>query len=48
MQKCYPEIKEVEQLRKLVGRYGITGKLQVYNTRYMINTDTNYTYNTVV
>jgi len=29
MQKCYPEIKEVEQLRKLVGRYGITGKLQL-------------------
>jgi len=29
MQKCYPEIKEIEALRKLVGRYGITGKLQL-------------------
>jgi len=29
MQKCYPEMKDMEQLRKMVGRYGITGKAQL-------------------
>nr|CAB3219641.1 ATP-binding cassette sub-family F member 2 [Phallusia mammillata] len=29
MSKCYPEVKDIEQLRKLVGRYGITGKQQL-------------------
>lgn len=27
--KCYPAIKDVEQLRKIIGRYGITGKQQL-------------------
>jgi len=27
--KCYPEIKDVEQLRKIIGRYGISGKQQL-------------------
>uniref|UniRef100_H2Y9Z5 ABC transporter domain-containing protein n=1 Tax=Ciona savignyi TaxID=51511 RepID=H2Y9Z5_CIOSA len=29
MGKCYPHIKDIEQLRKLVGRYGISGKQQL-------------------
>ncbi|XP_033914583.2 ATP-binding cassette sub-family F member 2-like [Acipenser ruthenus] len=29
MMKCYPEIKEREDMRKIVGRYGLTGKQQV-------------------
>ena len=29
MMKEYPEIKEIEDMRKIVGRYGITGKNQV-------------------
>lgn len=27
--KCYPEIKEKEEMRKIIGRYGLTGKQQV-------------------
>lgn len=27
--QCYPKIKDIEQLRKVVGRYGITGKQQL-------------------
>lgn len=29
MMKCYPEIKEKEEMRKVVGRYGLTGQQQV-------------------
>ena len=29
MMKCYPEEKEEEQMRKSLGRYGLTGKQQV-------------------
>jgi len=29
MMKCYPEIKEREEMRKVVGRFGITGTQQV-------------------
>ena len=29
MMKCFPEIKEVEDMRKAIGRYGLTGKQQV-------------------
>ncbi|RXM32759.1 ATP-binding cassette sub-family F member 2 [Acipenser ruthenus] len=29
MMKCYPDIKEREDMRKIVGRYGLTGKQQV-------------------
>ena len=27
--KCYPEFKEREEMRKIIGRYGLTGKQQV-------------------
>ncbi len=27
--KCYPEFKEREEMRKVIGRYGLTGKQQV-------------------
>uniref|UniRef100_A0A9J8BAX8 ATP-binding cassette, sub-family F (GCN20), member 2b n=1 Tax=Cyprinus carpio carpio TaxID=630221 RepID=A0A9J8BAX8_CYPCA len=29
MMKCFPEIKEKEEMRKIIGRYGLTGKQQV-------------------
>ena len=29
MMKCYPEEKELEQMRRSLGRYGLTGKQQV-------------------
>ena len=29
MMKCFPHIKEVEDMRKSIGRYGLTGKQQV-------------------
>merc|ERR1712113_564122 len=28
MMKCFPEIKEIEAMRKILGRYGLTGKNQ--------------------
>lgn len=30
MMKCYPEIKEKEEMRRIIGRYGLTGKQQVW------------------
>lgn len=30
MMKCFPEIKEKEEMRKIIGRYGLTGKQQVH------------------
>lgn len=29
MMKCFPEVKEVEDMRKSIGRYGLTGKQQI-------------------
>jgi len=29
MMKCYPDVKEIEQMRKIIGRYGLTGRQQV-------------------
>nr|XP_039255679.1 ATP-binding cassette sub-family F member 2-like isoform X2 [Styela clava] len=29
MMKCYPEIKEIEQMRRIIGRYGLSGKQQI-------------------
>lgn len=29
MLKCFPAIKEKEEMRKIIGRYGLTGKQQV-------------------
>ena len=28
MMKCFPDIKEIEQMRKILGRYGLSGKSQ--------------------
>ena len=30
MMKCYPEEKDEEQMRRSLGRYGLTGKQQVF------------------
>lgn len=29
MMKCYPEVKEKEEMRKIIGRYGLTGQQQI-------------------
>lgn len=29
MMKCFPEVKEREEMRKIIGRYGLSGKQQV-------------------
>ncbi|PIK53867.1 putative ATP-binding cassette sub-family F member 2 [Apostichopus japonicus] len=29
MMKCFPNIKEIEEMRRIIGRYGLTGKQQV-------------------
>ena len=29
MMKCFPEVKEIDDMRKAIGRYGLTGKQQV-------------------
>lgn len=29
MMKCFPDIKEREEMRKIIGRYGLSGKQQV-------------------
>ncbi|KAH9491909.1 ATP-binding cassette sub- F member 2 [Bulinus truncatus] len=29
MMKCYPEVKEKEEMRKIIGRYGLTGMQQI-------------------
>ena len=36
MMKCFPEIKEVEDMRKSIGRYGLTGKQQVGSDGHII------------
>jgi len=35
MFKCFPEIKEREEMRRIVGRYGLTGKQQVCPIRQL-------------
>jgi len=35
MMKCFPEIKEREEMRRIVGRYGLTGKQQVSPIRQL-------------
>ena len=32
MMKMFPELKERDEVRKIIGRYGITGKQQVRST----------------
>jgi len=31
MMKAFPEVKEREEMRKIIGRYGLTGRQQVCN-----------------
>jgi hypothetical protein len=33
MMKAFPAIKEREEMRKIIGRYGLTGRQQVCETR---------------
>lgn len=35
MMKCFPEVKEKEEMRRIVGRYGLTGKQQVCPIRQL-------------
>ncbi|ODM89436.1 ATP-binding cassette sub-family F member 2 [Orchesella cincta] len=35
MMKCFPDIKEREEMRKIIGRYGLTGKQQVSPIRQL-------------
>jgi len=35
MMKCFPDIKEKEEMRKIIGRYGLTGKQQVSPIRQL-------------
>ena len=35
MQKSFPEIKEREEMRRIIGRYGLTGKQQVSPARQL-------------
>jgi len=35
MMKCFPDIKEREEMRKIIGRYGLTGKQQVAPIRQL-------------
>ena len=32
MMQCFPEIKEIDDMRKSIGRYGLSGKQQVGTT----------------
>lgn len=32
MMKSFPEVKEREEMRKIIGRYGLTGRQQVINS----------------
>lgn len=32
MMKSFPDIKEREEMRKIIGRYGLTGRQQVINS----------------
>lgn len=33
MMKKFPEIKEREEMRKIIGRYGLTGQQQVWMSK---------------
>jgi len=35
MMKCFPEVKELEEMRRIIGRYGLTGKQQVSPMRQL-------------
>ncbi|GJQ87071.1 hypothetical protein Trydic_g6830 [Trypoxylus dichotomus] len=35
MMKCFPEVKEREEMRKIIGRYGLTGRQQVCPIRQL-------------
>ncbi|KZS20844.1 ATP-binding cassette sub-family F member 2 [Daphnia magna] len=35
MMKCFPDVKEKEEMRRIVGRYGLTGKQQVCPIRQL-------------
>lgn len=35
MMKCFPEVKEKEEMRKIIGRYGLTGRQQVCPIRQL-------------
>lgn len=35
MMKCFPEVKEKEEVRKIIGRYGLTGRQQVCPIRQL-------------
>lgn len=35
MLKCFPELKEKEEIRKIIGRYGLTGRQQVCPIRQL-------------
>lgn len=35
MMKCFPEVKEKEEMRRIVGRYGLTGRQQVSPMRHL-------------
>lgn len=38
MMKCFPDVKEVEEMRRIIGRYGLSGKQQVRSIRnYVFN-----------
>jgi len=34
MMRAYPDVKEREDMRRIIGRYGLTGLQQVTNSRY--------------
>jgi len=36
MMKAFPEVKEREEMRKIIGRYGLTGRQQVRNLNEII------------
>lgn len=31
MTRCFPDVKEKEEMRRIIGRFGLTGPQQVYN-----------------
>lgn len=35
MMKCFPEVKEIEEMRKIIGRYGLTGRQQICPIRQL-------------
>ncbi|CAG2123498.1 unnamed protein product, partial [Medioppia subpectinata] len=35
MMKCFPDVKEREEMRKIIGRYGLTGRQQICPIRQL-------------